>query len=144
MSDFLNQWFQGFEEGINNLDQKEKDKFFSKCGRNCAETGVIEVYEKLYLESGNDMNVFFLRLKELECIAGYIIDPGKIYEITFPRCLCDLHTRGYINSDSICECSKHSILYVMKTLDPEHDFQVDKISTVLGGDKECRFRITLD
>lgn len=143
MADFLTHWFQWFEEGISCLEQNEKDLFFRKCGRNCANTGVVTLYEKVYQDSGKDLDIFFIKLNDMDCIGGEVVKSGQIYDITFPRCLCDLHTSGYIHSDCICECSRHSILYVMKKLEPEHEFQVEKVSTVLGGDMECRFRITI-
>jgi hypothetical protein len=87
--------------------------------------------------------VFFSRLKEMECVAGNVIKPKKIYEIIFPHCVCNLHTLGYIHSDCICECSRQSIIYVIKSLNPDIEIQVDKLSTVLNGDHECRFCITI-
>jgi hypothetical protein len=143
MSEFLNNWFQGFEKGINSLDQNEKEKLFCSCGRNCANSGILKIYQELFLDSGKALDIFFTRLNQIECVAGNVVTPGKVYEISFPRCLCDLHTLGYIHSDCICECSRQSILYVMSSLEPEFEYQVDKLTTVLHGDKECRFRITI-
>lgn len=143
MSDFLTEWFKGFEKGINDLEPKEQEKLFYQCGSNCVNTGAKKLYEKLYLDSGSSLDEFFLRLNEIESVAGYIIKPKEIYEISFISCVCKLHTLGYIHSDCICECSRQSIIYIMKSLEPNINVQVDKISTILGGDKECRFRITM-
>lgn len=143
MSEFINEWFQWFEKGINDLDPKEREKFFCRCGRGCADTGIKKIYEDLYKASGKKLDTFFPSLNELDDIGGKVVKPGEIYEISFPRCLCDLHKLGYVHSDTICECSRQSILYVMSSLEPGVQFQVDKIATVLGGNKECRFRITI-
>ncbi|MDF1618708.1 hypothetical protein [Petrocella sp. FN5] len=144
MSEYLAEWFQGFEKGINSLDQKAKESFFYSCGSNCVERGVKKVYEELYIDSGKKLDTFFLRLNEMKTVGGEIINPGKVYDITFCHCICELHRRGYIHSDCICECSRQSIIHVMKSLEPELQMQVDKISTVLGGGKECRFRISIE
>lgn len=144
MSDFLMDWFRGFEKGINDLSQEEKEKLFYKCGRNCADTGIINVYKKLFVDSGKELDTFFSRLNEIECVDGNVVTQGKVYEIIFPCCLCDLHRHGYIYSDCICECSRQSIIYVMNSLEPDTKIQVDKLTTVLSGDNECRFRITIN
>ncbi len=143
MADFYTAWFQGFEEGMKQLDPKGKEIIYRQCSRNCADTGVLELYKKLYADSGKDIDTYFSRLHEVECInSGTVISPGKIYEVSFPGCLCDLVTSGYLKSDELCECSRQSILYVMETLEPGHEFQVERITTVLMGAKECLFRIT--
>ncbi|MDA3846467.1 MAG: hypothetical protein PF505_07970 [Vallitaleaceae bacterium] len=143
MSDFLQEWFQGFEKGIDGLKQEEKEKFFHNCGRKCADTGIIKVYEKLFIDSGKVLDTFFSKLSELESVSGNIVKPGEHYEIAFLHCLCDLHTLGYVHSDYICECSRQSIIYVMKSLVPDMDMKVDKLTTILGGDVECRFSIKI-
>jgi hypothetical protein len=125
-------------------EPKRKKSFFAHCGRNCANTGIIEVYKKLYLDSGNNLDMFFKSLCKLENIDGRVLIPEKIYEIIYPQCLCDLHTLGYVNSDYICECSRQSIIYVMSTLEPQYKFQVDKLTSILSGDKECLFRVSVD
>jgi hypothetical protein len=48
------------------------------------------------------------------------------------------YTKGYVQTDAICECSRQRILYVMRTLNLELEYEVKKISTVIGGDAECR------
>ena len=143
MADFYAAWFRGFEDGMKQLEQKEKEIIYKQCARSCADTGVIELYKKLYKDSDHDLDIFFSRLNELESInGGTVISPGKIYEVSFQGCLCDLVTMDYIKSDDICECSRQSVLYVMETLEPERVFRVERLTTVLMGDRECRFRIT--
>ena len=143
MPDFLTEWFHGLDEGINSLDEATKEKVFSSCGRKCVDTGIINLYVDLFNNAGRDLDIFFKRLNDLECVGGDVISTGRTYEISFHRCLCDLHTQGYMNSDCICECSRQSIIYVMKTIKPELEFRVDKVSTILSGDEECRFRISV-
>lgn len=144
MSDFIKDWFGWFEQGTACLKQEEKEKLFRKCGQNCADSGIIEVYKKIYRDSKNDLDVYFTRLNELDSVGGNVLQPGKEYEVIFTECLCDLHTMGYVNSDFICECSRQSILYVMNTLEPKIDFEVQKITSVLSGDHECRFHIRIN
>jgi hypothetical protein len=144
MSDFVKEWFSWFEKGIELIDQEERERIFRVCGSRCAEKGVIKVYKDIYDNSCNDLNTFFSELiMNSKFVGGKAISPSKIYEITFPDCFCDLYKQGYIQTEVICECSRQSLLYILKTLNPEHEYEVEVITTVLRGDKECRFRITI-
>lgn len=97
----------------------------------------------MFLSSGKDLDTFFILLNEQEGLVGKVIKTGKVYEVTYPKCYCDLYVEGYVRSDAICECSRQSILFVMDTLVPGIGVEVEKLATVLGGDSECRFRITV-
>lgn len=143
MPDFVKEWFSWFEKGIEQIDQNEKEKFFSICGSRCADTGIIKLYKDIYDKSCNDLDKFFSLIKEMKYVGSRVIKPGKSYEITFPDCYCDLYTKGYVQTDAICECSRQSILYVLKTINPELEYAVEKVSTVISGDEECCFRVTI-
>lgn len=143
MPDFVKEWFGWFEKGIEQVDHKEKEKFFSVCGQRCADTGMVKLYKDIYDQSNNDFDVFFSKFEDMKYFGGRVISPGKIYEITFPDCYCDLYTKGYVHTDAICECSRQSILYVLKTLNPELEYEVEMLSTVINDDEECRFRVTI-
>lgn len=142
MSDFIKEWFQWFEEGISN--NKDNDTFFGVCGKRCANTGVIHVYEELYKQSDYDLNIFFERLNEINGLGGKIIKPDKEYEILFKGCLCDLYTNGYIKTDVICECSRHSLNHIFKKLLVDKNIKIMKIETILGGAALCCFKIIID
>lgn len=143
MAEFLTEWFKWFEKGISGLDEKSKEKFFSECASNCVNRGVLDMYKDLYLESENDLDKFFRSLSSKGFGEGYVIEPLKVYEMSFSRCTCELNNLGYVHSDCICECSRQSIIHVMESLNPDFSINVDKISTILNGDKECRFRVTI-
>jgi len=141
MSGFLMDWFNWFEEGISSLDQGSKEKFFSKCSANCVKRGVAQMYKSHYLESNSNLDQFFMSLSERGYAQGKILSSGTEYEMSYSHCSCELHKLGYVNSDYICECSRQSIMNVMSFIKPESEFDVEILSTILGGDKECRFRI---
>lgn len=143
MSDFIKEWFSWFEKGIESVNQKEQEKFFGVCGKHCVETGIMKLYKEIYDKSCSDFDVFFSKLNEMKYVGGKVVSSGKIYEITFPSCYCDLYTEGYVQTSAICECSRQSIIYVMNTLNPELEYAVDKLTTILSGDSECRFSITI-
>lgn len=143
MTDFITEWFSWFEKGIDQLDQKEKEKFFRVCGMHCVETGIIKLYKDLYDQAGHNFDTYFTKFQEMKHIGGKVITPGKVYEITYPDCYCDLYTKRLVQTDVICECSRQSILYVLRTLNPELEYEVVRLSSVISGDKECRFKVTI-
>ena len=70
-----------------------------------------------------------------------VIEPGRVYEVGYPRCLCPQVDAGFVDSAAHCECSRQSILYVLEELLPGKDIRVEELETVLSGGRECRFRI---
>lgn len=84
---------------------------------------------------------FYRRMDEQCGVSGKVIVPGKVYEICFPTCLCDLHTTGGVSTPNLCECSRQSIIYVAQMIWNTTDITVECLGTVLSGQKECKFRI---
>ncbi len=86
--------------------------------------------------------MFFSRLNEIKDVDGSVIEAGKVFDIIFKNCSCDLHTKAKMNSCRLCECSRQSIICEMKELVPTKDFEVQKMESVLDGNQRCRFRIS--
>lgn len=144
MPSFIKEWFSWFEKGMDQIDQKEKEKFFSICGRHCAETGIVKLYKDTYDQTCGNFDLFINKyINKMKYVGGKVISPGKIYEITFPDCYCELYNKGYVQTDVICECSRQSILHILRTFNNELEYEVERISSVLNGDKECCFRVTI-
>ena len=141
MRDFMNDWFDWFAEGMEAMDPAAREKFFGRCGRACCETAPIHFFRAHFESACCDLDAFFERLCEIPGANGRVVEPGCTYEIAFKACLCDLYTRGYVQSDVICECSRGSIAHVMETLAPARPCRIEKTHTILGGADECRFRI---
>lgn len=57
----LSDWFKGFENGIARLTQEQRSAFFSECGKNCVKGGTLDIYRRLYEESGGDIDTFFMK-----------------------------------------------------------------------------------
>ncbi len=141
MRDFMNDWFDWFSQGMEEMDPAARDKFFECCGRACCETAPIHFYRAHFASAGCDLDAFFGRLHEIPGADGRVAEPGRTYELAFNQCLCDLYTRGYVRSDVVCECSRASVAHVMEALAPARPCRVEKVHTILGGADECRFRI---
>lgn len=143
MDEFIREWFTWFEEGMEVVDDKQKSLFFSKCAKNCVKKGVLHMYQEFYRECNNDLDVFFSRLSAKGYGDGLVIEPQRVYELAFSECTCELSKGGYVKTNQICECSRQSILHVMQTLRPDMSFEVEMLSTILGGSEACRFLVKI-
>lgn len=142
---FYKEWFQGFSEGIEELDDNSRQCLLRCCAKKCADTGVLESYKKHYINVQGNRDEFYRRIEELGGARGEVITSGKVYAIIFPQCVCDLHITGGVNSQSLCECSRQSIIYVGRNIWGEGTrFSVTNQGTVLLGNKECRFIIEFE
>ena len=72
-----------------------------------------------------------------------VIEPGRVYEIGYPRCVCPQVGAGFTDTPTHCECSRQSILCVLHDLLPGREIRVECLGTVLSGGSECRFRVTV-
>lgn len=144
-SAFYKEWFQGFSEGIDALDDNSRQCLLRCCAKKCADTGIVEIYKKHYITVQGNRDEFYRRIEEAGGVRGEVITPGKVYAVIFPQCVCDLHTTGNVNTKSLCECSRQSIIYVGKKIWGEDTrFSVKNEGTVLSGNKECRFIIEFE
>ena len=44
----LSDWFKGFENGIVELPEAQRETFFRECGKNCVQYGTLQIYKDLY------------------------------------------------------------------------------------------------
>lgn len=138
---FFCQWFKGFAEGLDEMDSDSRSRLLKHCAKCCADTGVLQAHLKLRQAVDGNRDEFYRRLGELGNVRGEIAVPGKEYFISFPDCACDVHTAGGVDSPSLCECSRQSILYVAERVWEGSKIQVEQIETALSGGTECRFKI---
>lgn len=138
---FFCQWFKGFAEGLDEMDAESRIRLLKHCAKCCADTGVLQAHLKLRQAVDGNRDEFYRRLGELGNVRGEIAVHGKEYFISFPDCACDVHTAGGVDSPSLCECSRQSIVYVAERVWKESKIQVEQIETALSGGAECRFKI---
>lgn len=112
----LSDWFKGFEKGISCLNPEQRAAFFSECGKNCVQCGTLQIYQELYKKANADLDAFFLEADKLPDVKSEIIEKGSVYHLYFMKCTCILHRQGCVSTPLLCECSKQSILYVLRSL----------------------------
>ena len=141
MDNEIRWWFTGFEEGLGALPEEERGTLLRSCAENCLQMGMLDFYRCVQERSGGDIDGFFQSLGEMGGLETEIVRPGKEFWLIFHQCTCSLHTQGYINSSLLCECSRQSVLCILRALWPERRFVVDPEGTILNGAQDCRFHI---
>lgn len=138
---FFSGRFGAFDEGLKAMNGEECGRLFSACAERCAQDAVKNLYRSLADECGGDPDAFFARLHEIENLRGRVIESGRVYEMVFEECGCDLHTAAKLQCERLCECSLESVRFILKALFPGRSFRVTKLGTILEGNESCRFRI---
>ena len=134
-------WFPGFEAGLAALPKEERGTLLRSCAENCLQMGMLDFYRGVHERTGGEIDAFFQALGEMGGLGTEIVRPGKEFWLIFHQCTCSLHTQGYINSCLLCECSRQSVLHILRELWPERSFIVDPEGTILNGAQDCRFHI---
>lgn len=110
----------------------------------CVHNTVLPIQRKQFEECGRSLDEQYKKYGRTEYFFANIIEPGHVYEMGYPRCVCEEALNGTIKDASFCECSRQSILYVLENLLPEKTIEVETIETVLGGGERCRFKVTVN
>ena len=134
-------WFTGFETGLAALPEEERSTLLHSCAENCLQMGMLDFYRGVWERTGGEIDRFFESLGEMSGLDTEVVRPGKEFWLIFHQCTCSLHTQGYINTCLLCECSRQSVLHILKELWPDRSFDVDPEGTILGGAQDCRFHI---
>lgn len=137
----LSNWFKGFEKGITKLTARQREQFFSECGKNCVNGGTLSIYRKLKEDANGDMDVFFQMANELPGVKGEVIEKGRVYYLTFLECTYGLCKDGYVATPLLCECSRQSVIYSLHSLWEEQNFNVTLCHSILQGRRDCKIRI---
>ena len=90
----LSDWFKGFENGIVELPEAQRETFFRECGKNCVQYGTLQIYKDLYEQVAGDLDQFFAKANELPGVRCETIEKGAVYDLYFMECTCRLHKQG--------------------------------------------------
>ncbi len=139
-NDFLKIWFAGFEQSIDTMKPDERDCIFRPCAKACSDSYPAQVFAKAYAGATN-RDGFFERLQTL--MQGLSIekqDDGSVVFI-YPRCGCDLHTIGYINSPVLCACSRLNLIANFESVMGPECVEVTLLQSILGGADSCKLSV---
>ena len=137
-------FYRILEETIGKLPADVREKLYRPSAVNCVKDVVLTELRRQFEECGCDLDRQYAKYNRSEYFFADIVEPGRVYEIGYPRCLCPQVEAGFVNAPTHCECSRQSILYVYGQLIPDKTVRVETLRTVLAGDSECRFRVTVE
>ena len=140
----IENWFKGFEKGLERLSPEQRSAFLSECGRNCVNGGTLSVYRMLHERAQGDMDTFFQMANELPDVRGEVVEKGRVYRLAFLECTCELCIKGYVTTPLLCECSRQSVIYSLQCLWKEKHFTVTLCHSILLGGTDCEMRIEVE
>lgn len=110
----------------------------------CVKDTVLPIQKQQFLECGGCLDAQYEKYGNTDAFFGKVIEPGRVYEVGYPRCVCPEVLSGGIGDPGHCECSRQSVLYILGELLPEKNIHVETIETVLRGGTCCRFRVMVE
>ena len=66
---------------------------------------------KIYAKYNGDFDRIYTEGYNNKPYTGRVIEPGKVYELSYLECTCPKVKCGLRNHPQQCECSRQSILY---------------------------------
>lgn len=125
------------------MEPEKKTVNYKSKAINCVKNTVLPVQIAQFQKCGHSLDEQYRKYGNTEALNARVIEPGHIYEIGYPKCVCPEVLCGKIKDASHCECSRQSVLYILGELMPEKHIKVEMIKTILGGAETCRFKVTV-
>jgi hypothetical protein len=110
----------------------------------CVRDTVLPLQRGQFEECGRCLDEQYRRYGNTEFLNAKVIEPGRVYEIGYPECVCPEVLSGAVTDPAHCECSRQSVLYILGELMPLRKITVETIETILGGAEKCRFKATVE
>jgi hypothetical protein len=109
-TEFLSYWFDGFAEGLENLDAPSRTTLLRACGQACARSYTAQVFRESWERAGGDMARFLAELATRFPAGTYTLVANNTVEARYAACCgCDLVRCGWVTSPVLCECSAHNL-----------------------------------
>ena len=108
----------------------------------CVKDHVLPLHKQIYAKYDGNFDRIYSEGYNNKSYQGRVIEPGKVYELSYSECSCPKVKCGLRSNPEQCECSRQSILYILAQLEPDSQFDVRIENTILRGGDRCTFRIT--
>ena len=133
--------YQGANRPIRVLRLEIKRMRYREEAIECVKDHVLQIHKQIYAKYEGDFDRIYTEGYNSKSYTGRVIEPGKIYELSYLECTCPKVKCGLRNHPQQCECSRQSILYILSQLEPDSQFDVRIENTILRGSDRCTFRI---
>ena len=134
--------YQGANRPIRVLRLEIKRMRYREEAIECVKDHVLQIHKQIYAKYNGDFDRIYTEGYNNKSYTGRVIEPGKIYELSYLECTCPKVKCRLRNHPQQCECSRQSILYILSQLEPDSQFDVRIENTILRGSDRCTFRIT--
>ena len=108
----------------------------------CVKDRILPIHQQIYSKYGGDFDRIYSEGYNSKSYQGRVIEPGKVYELSYLECSCPKVKCGLRSNPEQCECSRQSILFILSQLEPDSRFDVQIVNTILRGGDRCTFMIT--
>ena len=122
----------------------ERDMDYREKAVRCVRETVLPVQAAQFRACGCDLDAQYRKYGDTESFFAKVLQPGRLYEVGYPKCVCPEVLGGETADAAHCECSRQSVLYILEQLLPERHITVRTVETVLGGGTCCRFAVTVE
>lgn len=117
---------------------------YRKQAIDCVKDTVLPLHARRLRECGGDLDLLYMKYGDTAAFYAKILEPGRVYEVGFPSCVCPRLQYGETHEPEHCECSRQSLLYILESLQPEKRITVETLETVFSGGERCRFQVTVE
>ena len=85
----------------------------------CVRETVLPVQAAQFRACGCDLDAQYRKYGDTESFFAKVLQPGRLYEVGYPKCVCPEVLGGETADAAHCECSRQSVLYILEQLLPE-------------------------
>lgn len=142
LHEFLGYWFEGWQRGMDTLDEVSRDRVFHECGKACARSYTAQVFREAR-QNGADMPSFLHNLTQRFPSARYEWDGDRTIHVIYAQCGCDLVRLGLIRSGEFCECSAANLRENFEQV-LESSVHVTIEDSILRGGSQCVLTVSLE
>ena len=142
MSSDATAWIRKAVEGLDeHVDRETCSRVLEACGRQCAPQSLIDRARETY-EASADIGEFLVKLGEFFDVLH--VEDGKVF-VVYPECYCEQIKGIPVEQvpNAYCNCSVGWVKQIFEGA-LGRPVEVARRSSVVAGDLECRFEVTID
>lgn len=94
-------FYRILEEGVAKLPADVRGALYRPCAVDCVKDDVLRELRRQFEECGRDLDRQYTKYGRSEYFFADIIEPGRVYEVGYPRCLCPQVDAGFVDSPAI-------------------------------------------
>lgn len=138
-SGFYGHWISSIGIFIESENTEAVGRLLKTTAHACSASYSADVYRRAF-DGATSLDEALRRLSASFDDFSYTMD-GDDVEIQYGACGCDLVRDRLVTSPRLCLCSKESLVYNWQRIFGAGNIFVETLSTILGGDAACRFRV---